>query len=98
MWTLKTDSEVVGELAERWREVRLSQNLAQQELAERAGLSLRTYRRFEQEGQISLKRFVAVVHALNRLGDLESILLPPPVRDLKDLDSVEPKRKRARKS
>jgi transcriptional regulator with XRE-family HTH domain len=72
--------------------------MTQQEVAERAGISLRTYRRFEQEGQISLERFVAVVHALNRVGDLESLLQPPPVRDLKELDAVAPKRKRARSS
>ena len=98
MWTLKTNPEMVVELVMRCREIRLSQNFTQQEMAARAGLSLRTYRRFEQEGQISLERFVAVVHALNRMGDLEEILLPPPVRDLKELDSVTPKRKRARKS
>ncbi|MCF7848894.1 MAG: helix-turn-helix domain-containing protein [Kiritimatiellales bacterium] len=96
MWALKTISEVASELADRCREVRLSQNMTQQEVAARAGISLRTYRRFEQEKQISLERFVAVVHALNRMGDLESLLQPPPVRDLKELDSAVPKRKRAR--
>ena len=98
MWTLKTNSEVVSELVGRCREIRLSQNMTQQEVAKRAGISLRTYRRFEQEGQISLERFVAVVHALNRARDLESLLQPPPVRDLKELDVVAPKRKRARSS
>ncbi|VGO20682.1 helix-turn-helix domain-containing protein [Pontiella sulfatireligans] len=98
MWALKTNSEVTGELVARCREVRLSQNMTQQEVAARAGISLRTYRRFEQENQISLERFVAVVHALNRMGDLELLLQPPPLRDLKELDSIAPKRKRARKS
>ncbi len=98
MWLLNTNSEIIGELVERCRNIRLSQNMTQQEVAERAGVSLRTYRRFEQEGQISLERFVAVVRALNRMGDLESLLQPPPVQDLKELDTVIPKRKRARKS
>jgi len=98
MWILKSDDEMVGELSERCRSIRLSQNMTQQEAAERAGIPLRTYRRFEQEGQISLERFVAVLRALNRAGELESLLEPLPVRDLRELESPQPMRKRARKS
>jgi transcriptional regulator with XRE-family HTH domain len=97
MWSLKLKSEVLGELASRCRAVRLAQNLTQQEVAERAGINLRSYRRFEQEGQISLERFVAVAFALNRVRDLESLMLPPPVQDLRQLDRPEPLRKRARR-
>lgn len=98
MWILKSDVEMVGELSERCRSIRLSQNMTQQEAAARAGIPLRTYRRFEQEGQISLERFVAVLRALNRAVDLETLLAPPPIRDLRELDSPQPMRKRARKS
>ena len=98
MWILKSDGEIVGDLSERCRSIRLSQNMTQQEAAERAGIPLRTYRRFEQEGQISLERFVAVLRALNRAGELESLLAPLPVRDLRELESPQPTRKRARKS
>ncbi|MEN8253983.1 MAG: helix-turn-helix transcriptional regulator [Verrucomicrobiota bacterium] len=95
MLTLKTDAELLAGLAEKCRELRLRQNMSQQEVAERAGIALRTYRRFEQEGPISLERFVAVVRALNRLDELEGLLNPPPVRDLRDLDNRTPLRKRA---
>jgi transcriptional regulator with XRE-family HTH domain len=98
MWILKSDVEMVGELSERCRSIRLSQNMTQQETAERAGIPLRTFRRFEQEGQISLERLVAVLRALNRAGELESLLEPVPVRDLRELESPKPMRKRARKS
>jgi len=97
MLSLKTDEELLFELAEKCRALRLRQNMSQQEVAERAGIALRTYRRFEQEGQISLERFVAVVRALNRLAELEGLLKPPPVRDLRELDNQVPLRKRARK-
>jgi transcriptional regulator with XRE-family HTH domain len=97
MWPLKLKHEVLDELASRCRAVRLMQNLTQQEVAARAGISLRTYRRFEQEGQISLERFIAVAFALNRAGDLESLMVPPPVQDLRELDRPEPLRKRARR-
>lgn len=95
MLSLKTDKELLRELADKCRELRLSQGMSQQELAARAGISLRTYRRFEQESQISLERFVAVVRALNRLPELESLMAPPPISDLRELDSRKPQRKRA---
>lgn len=98
MWSLKSDLEMVAELSDRCRAIRLSQNMTQQEAAERAGIPLRTYRRFEQEGQISFERFVAVLRALNRAVELETLLAPLPVRDLRELDSPRPMRKRARKS
>jgi transcriptional regulator with XRE-family HTH domain len=95
MLSLKTDGEWLESLAEKCRTLRLLQNMSQQEVSDRAGIALRTYRRFEQEGQISLERFVAVMRALNRLPELEGLLKPPPVMDLRELDQKEPDRKRA---
>jgi transcriptional regulator with XRE-family HTH domain len=95
MLSLKTDQELLREFADKCRDLRLFQNMSQEELAARAGISLRTYRRFEQEGQISLERFVAVARALNRLPELEKLLEPPPIADLRDLDKSKPLRKRA---
>jgi transcriptional regulator with XRE-family HTH domain len=95
MLSLKTDLEILNELADKCRQLRLRQNMSQQEVADRAGIALRTYRRFEQEGLISLERFVAVVRALNRLSELEELLAPPPIADLRELDRPQPRRKRA---
>ena len=81
----------------RCRATRLRQNITQQEAAERSGIPLSTYRRFEQTGQLSLERFVAVLHALNQVEALEQFLAPPPIRDLDALDQMSPPRQRARK-
>lgn len=95
MISLNTDSELLKQLADKCRELRLRQNMSQRDVAARAGIALPTYRRFEQAGQISLERFVAVVRALNRLPELEGLLNPPPVADLRELDHPAPQRKRA---
>lgn len=97
MLLLKTDQEMLGELAGKCREIRLRQNMTQQDVAERAGIAVRSYRRFEQEGQISLERFVAVIRALNRFPELESLLNAPPITDIRELDHPAPQRKRARR-
>jgi transcriptional regulator with XRE-family HTH domain len=96
MLSLKSRSELFAELVERCRATRLRQNRTQKEAAERAGIPLSTYRRFEQSGQLSLERFVAVLHALNQVAALEQLLTPPPVNDLDELDAAPPERQRAR--
>lgn len=96
MLSLKSREELFRELVERCRETRLRQNLTQSEVAARAGIPLSTYRRFEQEGQLSVERFVAVLHALNQIENLDKFLQPPPVSDLRQLDQPLKKRQRAR--
>jgi transcriptional regulator with XRE-family HTH domain len=98
MLTLKSRSELHNELVGRCRALRLRQNKTQQEVADRAGIPLGSYRRFEQDGQLSLERFVAVLHALNQVEALEQLLSPPPLQDLSQLNPAPTLRQRARKS
>lgn len=98
MLLLKSRTELLQDLVERCRATRLRQNMTQQETADRAGIPLSTYRRFEQSGQLSLERFVAVLHALNQIESLEQLMMPPPVQNLKELDTAPTQRQRARKS
>lgn len=96
MLLLKSRKELWQDLVERCRAVRLRQNMSQQEAAARADIPLGSYRRFEQSGQLSLERFVAVLHALNQAESLEQFLQPPPVNDLDELDATKVLRQRAR--
>lgn len=61
---------------------RLAQNLTQAALSEKSGVSLGTLRRFEQEGEISLKHLVLLVMSLNLAQELEGLFRPEPVKDL----------------
>lgn len=96
MLSLKSRDELFRELIERCRGVRLRQNLTQADVAARAGIPLSSYRRFEQEGQLTVERFVCVLHALNQVESLEQFLQPPPVSDLRQLDQPDKTRQRAR--
>ena len=93
---LKTPRDVRMELAERARAERLRQNMTQEELAARAGVSLSTLRRFERTGDISLKVFVEMAFVLRRMDGFEALFSTPPVRSLFEPRPVE--RKRARKT
>lgn len=77
--------DVQGGLAKRLRNARLAANLTQQGLAERAGVSLGSLKRFEREGEVSLKNLVKLAFALRLEGDFEKIFQP---REEASLDTL----------
>ena len=97
--SFKTDPEIAQDLATWCANQRLSQNLTQQEVYDRADIASSTYKKFEQTGEISLVRFIAVLRAIGRLDVVEQILkLQPQVSPMQRLTGKKPvARKRARK-
>lgn len=74
-------------LADRVREARIALGLKQTTLAERAGVTLATLRRFEQKGEISLKYLMRLCHALGRLDEFDQLLKAPPAASMAELES-----------
>ena len=70
---MNTPASETRELADRVKKRRMALHLTQTELAQRAGMPLPTYRRFEQTAQISLHGLLAVASALNALDDFHSL-------------------------
>lgn len=56
--------DIMRELAQRVRKRRKEHGLTQQDLASRAGMSYGSYKRFEQQGEISLRSLVGIALAL----------------------------------
>ncbi|HDZ11497.1 MAG TPA: XRE family transcriptional regulator, partial [Bacteroidetes bacterium] len=72
-YQLETPEETARELAAKVRKVRLARKWKQSTLADRAGVSLASLRRFEQTGQISLKNLLLLAFALGRLDNFASL-------------------------
>lgn len=90
------DESVLTELGRRVTAIRLAQNLSQRQLAERAGLGLRTIQRLEQGAAATqLSGFVRVCRALGLMDRLDQILAEPPPSPLDQLQLQERKRRRA---
>lgn len=70
---LKTETEILQDIAGRIRTLRVTQQLTQTELSTRAGVSLGTYRRFEQTGNIDLLRLIKIAQVLYREGDFDQL-------------------------
>lgn len=95
-YQLATPEGVATELAGRCSRLRLARKWKQLTLAERAGVSLASLRRFEQTGRISLKGLLRLSFALGRLSDYDTLLQPPPADSLAALEALTspPRRKR----
>lgn len=95
---LRTPSEIADLLASRVRALRLERGWTQQEIADRSGIALATYRRFERSGRISLERLLKLAVILDAHGSFEDLFALPPARSLSDLeDEDRPSRKRGRR-
>jgi transcriptional regulator with XRE-family HTH domain len=82
----KLPPQVMLELAEREKTLRKSHDLSQKELAERAGVSLGSLKRFETSGQISLESLLKLAYALKSLAGFDGLF--PPDTAPKSLDDL----------
>ena len=70
---LKTHGEIASELATRMRARRKEQKLTQAQLAEKAGVSLGSLKRFEHVHEISLASLVKISIALGCQDDFDAL-------------------------
>ena len=75
---LKSPQEVMQDIALKAKTMRLEQNLTQQGLSARSGVSLGTIKRFERFGEISLKSLIDIALALGCLDDFEELFNQTP--------------------
>jgi transcriptional regulator with XRE-family HTH domain len=68
-----TPEELEAELGDKLKALRLSKNLGQQTLADRAGISVRALRNLENGEGSTVKTLVSVVRALGRDSWLDTI-------------------------
>src|SRR5437879_1587611 len=95
---LLTPIEIAKQLGERARERRLERALTQREVAERAGVSLASLKRFERTGLISLLSLLRIAVALDALPGFLELLKGPPPTSLDELLAAPPRRQRGRRS
>lgn len=93
---LSTPEEVALGLAERVRGLRLARAWTQEEIAQRAGITLASFRRFETTGLISLERLLKIALVLDSLPQFDLLFAAPPPTTLAELEK-RPTRKRGRR-
>ena len=96
--TAQTTEELLEALAVRLRSVRLARNLLREDVAKKAGVSLRTLGSLEKSGRGTVKTLLRVLRALGEPAPLNSVVAAPQVSPMALLRSgPDPKRARRRR-
>ncbi len=85
-------------LADRTKTLRLLKGWTRSTLAQRAGVTASSLKRFETTGKASLELVLKVAHALARLDEFSKLFQPPPAQSIEELEQLaaKPARKRGR--
>lgn len=83
--TASTPTSAARAIAARVRQRRLELNLTQRALAQRAGMKLPTYRRFEQTAEVSLRGLLQIAFALDMLDDFDRLFSQEQYMSLDDV-------------
>ena len=81
----KTPYQIRQELAQKIRVLRKQKKYSQLELAQRANVSLGSYKRFEKSGQISLEALLRIALILDRLDEFEKLFIPNDMAEIEKL-------------
>ncbi|MES2309702.1 MAG: helix-turn-helix transcriptional regulator [Verrucomicrobiota bacterium] len=86
--TLRTSPRSILQIfSARSKEERLRRGWRLQDLADRSGIKLGTLKHFEKTGEISLERFLLILSSMGRTLEIESLLLPPEIQKIEEIDS-----------
>lgn len=77
--------DILRDLADRVRTRRKERGYSQQRFAERAGVSLGSYKRFEQCGEIALRSLVAIGLALGCEEDFDALFAKRGYSSIKEV-------------
>ena len=83
----KTPAQVLQGIGARAKSPRLRENISRKTLADKAGVSEASLKRFETTGHISLSSLVQLLISLDRLSELDELLAeqaPLSIRELND--------------
>lgn len=90
-----TPNDVMKTVASKVKARRLELNLTQKALAQKSGIPLPTYRKFEITGSISFQKLLQIAFALDAMEDFESLFSQKKYQSTEDVLKTHNKRKRA---
>ncbi|MEA2666406.1 MAG: hypothetical protein QOI11_3350 [Candidatus Eremiobacteraeota bacterium] len=95
--SLYSASELADLVGERAKERRLARGMRQADLAEAAGVTLSTLKRFERSGTVGFEAVARIALALGAERELAALFPPAEARSLDEILVGNRKRVRARK-
>jgi transcriptional regulator with XRE-family HTH domain len=72
-WLFLTEQEILKEIGERLKKIRIQHNLTQKDLSAEVGLSVSTISLIEQGKSTTVESLIRILIRLNRIQDFESV-------------------------
>lgn len=72
-WLFLTEPEILKEIGNRLKKIRVQHNLTQKELSQEVGLSVSTISLIEKGKSTSVESLIRILIRLNRIKDFESV-------------------------
>jgi len=72
-WLFLTELEILKEIGERLKKIRIQHNLTQKDLSVEVGLSVSTISLIEQGKSTTVESLIRILIRLNRIQDFESV-------------------------
>lgn len=94
-YSIASSDQIEAAICEKLEHIRLARNITQVDLAEQAGVSLRTIRRLEKGQGVSLDTFIRVLIALGVQQNMQTLLPDPSIRPIDRVNMGGTERKRA---
>ena len=82
---MMTPKELGMEIAANLKKLRKQRKLSQRVLAEKAGISYGSMKRFEQTGEISLESLLKIAVVLGETAPFETIFKPAEIKSIQEI-------------
>jgi transcriptional regulator with XRE-family HTH domain len=93
---IATSDQIEGFLGRQLKNIRLTRNFTQAQLAKEAGVAIGTIKRLEEGQNVSLNTYIRIMMALDLQQNLETLLPDPTIRPIERVNTGGSERKRAR--
>lgn len=95
-FSIATSDQIEGYLCKQLKNIRLTRNFTQAQLAKESGVAIGTVRRLEGGHGVSLNTLIRIMMALDIQQNLETLLPDPSIRPIERVNTGGSERKRAR--
>lgn len=93
---MQSPESLLEEMGKKLERLRLSRNITQSELAQDAGVSLRTLRRLESGEGVTLDSFIRILTALKLQQNMDMLIPNPRIRPIERIRTGGRERQRSR--
>jgi transcriptional regulator with XRE-family HTH domain len=93
---IATSDQIEGFLCRQLKNIRLTRNFTQAQLAKESGVAIGTIKRLEEGKNVSLNTYIRIMMALHLQQNLETLLPDPTIRPIERVNTGGSERKRAR--